>query len=43
MLNAFQEEGEDGNKYNKNEIVDGVQRLDAILSFIIIAKHIMFI
>ncbi len=35
MLNALQEEDEDGNKYDKNEIVDGVQRLDAILSFII--------
>ena len=35
MLNTLQEEDEDGNKYDKNEIVDGVQRLDAILSFII--------
>lgn len=34
MLNTFQEEKEDGAKYEKNEIVDGVQRLDAILSFI---------
>lgn len=35
MLNTLQEEDENGEKCDKNEIVDGVQRLDAILSFII--------
>lgn len=34
ILNSFEEENVDGTKQDKKEIIDGVQRLDAILSFI---------
>lgn len=35
MINTIKEEYADGTLHDKNEIVDGLQRLDAIISFII--------